>query len=109
MKCVIYARFARDEEAAYKSEVYNELLKAVRWHPPMRMRAASDPSVHDVIFDILDRKTDLPVPRAVERINTVYTDMERIDAINRGFENYTLNSNNCFGKRLDVLRDIYSR
>ena len=109
MKCVIYARFARDEEAAYKSKVYNALLKAVKGHPPMRMRAATDPSVHDVIFEILDRKIDLPVHHAVERINTVYADMERIDAINRGIENNTLYSKNSFEKRLDALRGIYSR
>ena len=109
MKCVIYARVARDEETSYKQDVYNELLKVVKWQPPMRMCVATDPSVQDVIFDILDRKTDLPVHRAVERINTVYADMERIDAINRGFENNTLYSEKGFEKRIDALRGIYSR
>lgn len=67
MTCAIYARFARDEERAYKTEVCNELLKAFGLRIPMRSYKPT-PSMVEGIDQWVNFGSGESTQQAAERI-----------------------------------------
>lgn len=77
MTCAIYARFARDEEYAYKTEVSNELLKAFGFRIPMRSYKLT-PSMIEYIDRCASFKSGESAQQAAERIKQHVICKERV-------------------------------
>jgi len=67
MACAVYARFARDEERAYKEEVSNELLRDLGFQIPMRINSFMASAIK-FANDSANSRSGMTVRQAVEQI-----------------------------------------